>query len=74
MGWPKVGVQWAGSSPLIQTGIVDFVPSRASVDAAQRKPGKYMAKCAAIGYVFLPISFSSLGELKADAVSLLKRI
>ncbi|GKE22329.1 hypothetical protein Tco_1433841, partial [Tanacetum coccineum] len=33
-----------------------------------------MAKCAAIGYEFLPFSFSSLGELKADAVTLLKRI
>ncbi|GKC33500.1 hypothetical protein Tco_1045884, partial [Tanacetum coccineum] len=33
-----------------------------------------MAKCAAIGYEFLPFSFSSLGELKADVVTLLKRI
>nr|GEW59067.1 Toll/interleukin-1 receptor (TIR) domain-containing protein [Tanacetum cinerariifolium] len=33
-----------------------------------------MAKCAAIGYVFLPFSFSSLGELEAYAVTLLKRI
>ncbi|GKA71076.1 hypothetical protein Tco_0777215 [Tanacetum coccineum] len=39
-----------------------------------RKRGKYMAKCAAIGYGFLPFSFSSLGELEADAVTLLKRI
>ncbi|GJZ27148.1 hypothetical protein Tco_0571401 [Tanacetum coccineum] len=39
-----------------------------------RKRGKYMAKCAAIGYGFLPISFSSLRELEADAVTLLKRI
>nr|GEX37325.1 hypothetical protein [Tanacetum cinerariifolium] len=30
--------------------------------------------CAAIGYGFLPFSFSSLGELEADAVTLLKRI
>ncbi|GJV18936.1 hypothetical protein Tco_1367956 [Tanacetum coccineum] len=29
---------------------------------------------AAIGYEFLPFSFSSLGELEADAVTLLKRI
>ncbi|GKA04050.1 hypothetical protein Tco_0676831 [Tanacetum coccineum] len=28
----------------------------------------------AIGYVFLPLSFSSLGELEEDAVTLLKRI
>ncbi|GJT30060.1 hypothetical protein Tco_0910335 [Tanacetum coccineum] len=33
-----------------------------------------MAKCAAIEYGFLPFSFSSLGELEADAVILLKRI
>ncbi|GKF46327.1 hypothetical protein Tco_0136129, partial [Tanacetum coccineum] len=30
--------------------------------------------CAAIGYGFLSFSFSSLGELEADAVTLLKRI
>nr|GEV10720.1 hypothetical protein [Tanacetum cinerariifolium] len=39
-----------------------------------RKRGKYMAKCAAIGYGFLPFSFSSLGELETDAVTLLRRI
>nr|GEV24711.1 hypothetical protein [Tanacetum cinerariifolium] len=39
-----------------------------------RKRGKYMAKCAAIGYGFLPFSFSSLEESEADAVTLLKRI
>ncbi|GKF01323.1 hypothetical protein Tco_0028246 [Tanacetum coccineum] len=33
-----------------------------------------MAKCAAIGYWFLPFSFSSLGELKADAITLSKQI
>ncbi|GKF21565.1 hypothetical protein Tco_0070203 [Tanacetum coccineum] len=33
-----------------------------------------MAKCAAIGYGFLPFSFSSLGELETDAVALLRRI
>ncbi|GKB93490.1 hypothetical protein Tco_0979627 [Tanacetum coccineum] len=47
--------------------MADFVPSRAVIDAAHRKRGKYMAKCAAIGYEFLPFSFSSLGELEADA-------
>ncbi|GKF07434.1 hypothetical protein Tco_0041658, partial [Tanacetum coccineum] len=52
----------------------DFVPGRAVIDAAQHKRVKYMAKCAAIGYGFLPFSFSSLGELEADAVTLLKRI
>ncbi|GKB10555.1 hypothetical protein Tco_0844478 [Tanacetum coccineum] len=69
-----VCVDLTGSSPLTQTGMVDFIPGRAVIDAAQRKRGKYMAKCAAIGYGFLPFSFSSLGELEADAVTLLKRI
>ncbi|GJV59872.1 hypothetical protein Tco_1465972 [Tanacetum coccineum] len=59
---------------LAQTEMVDFVPGRAVIDAAQRKRGKYMAKCAAIGYGFLPFSFSSLKELEADAVTLLKRV
>ncbi|GKA58463.1 RNA-directed DNA polymerase, eukaryota [Tanacetum coccineum] len=54
--------------------MVDFVPGHAVIDDAQCKRGKYMAKCAAIGYGFLPFSFSSLGELEADAVTLLKRI
>nr|GFB94315.1 hypothetical protein [Tanacetum cinerariifolium] len=63
-----------GSSHLTQTGMVDFVPGRAAIDAAQRKRSKYMAKCAAIGYGILPFSFSSLGDLEADAVILLKRI
>ncbi|GKC57420.1 hypothetical protein Tco_1085018, partial [Tanacetum coccineum] len=54
--------------------MADFVLDRAMIDAAQRKRGKYMAKCAAIGYGFLPFSFYSLGELEADAVTLLKRI
>ncbi|GJX80380.1 hypothetical protein Tco_0328529 [Tanacetum coccineum] len=54
--------------------MVDFVPGRAVIDVAQRKRGKYMDKCATIGYGFLPFSFSSLGELEADAVILLKRI
>ncbi|GJW74828.1 hypothetical protein Tco_0134198 [Tanacetum coccineum] len=54
--------------------MADFVPGRAVSDAAQRKRGKYMAKCAAIGYGFLPFSISSLEELEADAVTLLKRI
>ncbi|GJT20222.1 zinc finger, CCHC-type containing protein [Tanacetum coccineum] len=54
--------------------MVDFIPGRAVIDAAQRKRGKYMAKCAAIGYGFLPFSFSSLGELEAYAITLLMRI
>ncbi|GKA31015.1 hypothetical protein Tco_0717320 [Tanacetum coccineum] len=73
--WDKgldVCVDLTGSSPLTQTGMADFVPDRAVIDVAQRKRGKNMAKCAAIGYGFLPFSFSSLGELEADAVTLLK--
>ncbi|GJV72449.1 hypothetical protein Tco_1492444 [Tanacetum coccineum] len=54
--------------------MVDFIPGRAVIDVAQRKRGKYMAKYAAIGYGFLPFSFSSLGELEVDAIALLKRI
>ncbi|GJZ73423.1 hypothetical protein Tco_0637569 [Tanacetum coccineum] len=63
-----------GSSPLTQIGVADFVPGQEMIDVAQRKRDKYMAKCAAIGYGFLPFSFSSLGILEADAVTLLKRI
>ncbi|GJR39354.1 hypothetical protein Tco_1215038 [Tanacetum coccineum] len=69
-----VCVDMNGSSPLTQTGMADFIPGHAVIDAAQCKRVKYMAKCAAIGYKFLPLSFSSLGELKDDAVTLLKRI
>ncbi|GJY70964.1 hypothetical protein Tco_0474667 [Tanacetum coccineum] len=69
-----VCVDLTGSSPLTQTGMVDFVPGRVVIDVAQRKRGKYMDKCAAIGYGFLLFSFSSLGELEPDAVILLKRI
>ncbi|GJU20705.1 hypothetical protein Tco_1154047 [Tanacetum coccineum] len=75
--WDKgldVCVDLTGSSPLTQTGMVDFVPGRAVIDAAHRKRVKYEAKCANIGYGFLPFSFSSLGELEKDAVTLLKRI
>nr|GEU81979.1 hypothetical protein [Tanacetum cinerariifolium] len=73
-GGLDVCVDVTRSSHLTQTGMVDFVPVRAMIDAAQRKRGKYMTKCAAIGYEFLPFSFPSLGELEADAVRLLKRI
>ncbi|GKB47673.1 hypothetical protein Tco_0898426 [Tanacetum coccineum] len=58
-----VCVDLTGSSPLTQTGMVDFVPGRAVIDATHRKRVKYEAKCADIGYGFLPFSFSSLGEL-----------
>ncbi|GKC87222.1 hypothetical protein Tco_1147871 [Tanacetum coccineum] len=75
--WDKgldVCVDLTGSSPLTQTGMVDFVHGRAVIDAAHRKRVKYEAKCADIGYGFLPFSFSSFGELEIDAVTLLKRI
>ncbi|GJY01415.1 hypothetical protein Tco_0359567 [Tanacetum coccineum] len=73
-GGLDVCVDLTGSSPLTQTGMAYFIPGRVVIDVAQRKRGNYMAKCAAIGYGFLPFSFSSLGELEADAVTLLKRI
>ncbi|GJS10763.1 hypothetical protein Tco_0367559 [Tanacetum coccineum] len=73
-GGLDVCVDLTRSSPLTQTGMVNFVPGREVFDAAQRKCDKYMAKCAAIGYGFLPFSFSYLGELEADVVTLLKRI
>nr|GEV48287.1 ABC transporter A family member 9-like [Tanacetum cinerariifolium] len=62
------------SSPLTQTGMVDFVLGRVVIEAAQRKRVKYEAKCADIGYGFLPFSFFSFGELEKDAVTLLKWI
>ncbi|GKE82810.1 hypothetical protein Tco_1552810 [Tanacetum coccineum] len=49
-GGLDVCVDLTGSSLLTQTGMIDFVPGRAVIDVAQRKRGKYMAKCAAIGY------------------------
>ncbi|GKD77186.1 hypothetical protein Tco_1339807 [Tanacetum coccineum] len=67
-------VDLTGSSPLTQTGMVDFVPGRAVIDATHRKRVKYEANCANIGYGFLPFSFSSLEEIEKDAVNLLKRI
>ncbi|GJU26881.1 hypothetical protein Tco_1165502 [Tanacetum coccineum] len=69
-----VCVDFTGSSPLTQTGMVDFVPGRAMTDATHCKRVKYEAKCANIRYGFLPFSFSSLGELEKDAVNLLKRV
>ncbi|GKE10356.1 hypothetical protein Tco_1413907, partial [Tanacetum coccineum] len=59
------------SSPLTSNGMVDFV--RAVIEVAKRKRVKYEAKCADIGYSFLPFSFSSFGELEKDVVTLLKR-
>nr|GEZ57927.1 hypothetical protein [Tanacetum cinerariifolium] len=62
------------SFPLTQTEMADFGPDRAMIDNEQCKRAKYMAKCAAIGYDFLPFSFSSLEELEDDEVTLMKRI
>ncbi|GKB70908.1 hypothetical protein Tco_0932320 [Tanacetum coccineum] len=73
-GGQDVCMDLTGSSPLTQTGMIDFAPGRAVTDAAHRKRGKYMAKCAAIRYGFLPFFFSSLGELETDVVTLLRRI
>ncbi|GJS43956.1 reverse transcriptase domain-containing protein [Tanacetum coccineum] len=69
-----VCVDLIGSSPLTQSGMVYFVPGRALIDATHCKRVKYEAKCADIGYSFLPFSFSSLGELDKDVVTLLERI
>nr|GEV20514.1 reverse transcriptase domain-containing protein [Tanacetum cinerariifolium] len=69
-----VCVDLTGSSPLTQNGLTDFLAGRAVVDVAHRKRVKYEAKCADIGYGFLPCSFSSFGELEKDAMNLLKRI
>ncbi|GKD43786.1 hypothetical protein Tco_1268431, partial [Tanacetum coccineum] len=72
-GGLDVFVDLTGSSSLTQTGMTYCMPGQVVIDAAQRKRVKYMAKCAAIGYKFHPFSFSSLGELEEDAVTLLKR-
>ncbi|GKB93963.1 hypothetical protein Tco_0980100 [Tanacetum coccineum] len=53
-GGLDVCVDLTGSSPLKQTKMADFVPGRVVIDDAQRKRVKYMSKCAAIGYGFLP--------------------
>ena len=53
-GGLDVCVDLSGSSPLMQTGMADFVPSCAVINSTQRKRVKYEAKCAAIGYGFLP--------------------
>ncbi|GJY69257.1 hypothetical protein Tco_0472239 [Tanacetum coccineum] len=63
-----VCVDLTGSSPLTQTRMVDFLPVRAVIDVAQRKRGKYMDKCAAIRYGFLPFSFLHHWELRQDAL------
>nr|GFA67919.1 auxilin-like protein [Tanacetum cinerariifolium] len=47
-----VCVDLTGSSPLTQTGMVDFVPGQAVINDAQCKHGKYMNRCVDIGYGF----------------------
>nr|GEW31035.1 putative ribonuclease H-like domain-containing protein [Tanacetum cinerariifolium] len=73
-GGCDVCIDLIGSSPLTQTRMVDFVSGHVVLEATQRKRIKYEAKCADIGYGFLPFSFSSFGELEKDVVTLLKRI
>ncbi|GKD89874.1 putative reverse transcriptase domain-containing protein, partial [Tanacetum coccineum] len=62
------------SSPLTQTGMIDFVQGHAVIEVAQCKCVKYKDKCADVGYGFLLFVFSSFEELEKDAVILLKRI
>ncbi|GKD17729.1 hypothetical protein Tco_1206887, partial [Tanacetum coccineum] len=57
-----VCVDLIGSSPLTHTGLTDFVLARAVMDAAHHKRVKYEAKCAYIGYDFLPFHFLRLGN------------
>nr|GEX07228.1 hypothetical protein [Tanacetum cinerariifolium] len=52
------GLGGGWSSPLTQTGMVDFVPGRAVIDASHHKRVKYEAKCADIAYGFLPFLFA----------------
>ncbi|GJW41336.1 putative reverse transcriptase domain-containing protein [Tanacetum coccineum] len=70
----EIGLGGGRDKGLRPTGMADFVPGRAVIDAAQRKRVKYMTKCANIRYGFLPFSFSSFGELEKDVVTLLKRV
>ncbi|GKD35918.1 hypothetical protein Tco_1251427, partial [Tanacetum coccineum] len=59
-----VCVDLIGSSPLTQTGMIDFVLGRAVIEAAQRKLVKYEAKCANIGYGFSHSHSLLLGSLR----------
>ncbi|GJW35682.1 hypothetical protein Tco_0058602 [Tanacetum coccineum] len=62
-GWLDVCMDLIGSSPLTQTVMIDFVPGLVVIEAEQRKRFKYEAKCADIGYGFLPFPFSSWGSV-----------
>ncbi|GJX08733.1 integrase, catalytic region, zinc finger, CCHC-type containing protein [Tanacetum coccineum] len=70
----EVDIGFDGSSPLTQTGMVDFMVGRAVTDATHHKRILYETKCSDIRYGFLPFLFFSLGELQKDAVALVKRI
>ncbi|GJZ84232.1 hypothetical protein Tco_0649571 [Tanacetum coccineum] len=59
-----VCVNLTGSSPLTQTGMADFIPGQAVIDVVQRKHGKYMTKCAAIGYGFFSFFFLFFGGIR----------
>nr|GEZ60814.1 putative reverse transcriptase domain-containing protein [Tanacetum cinerariifolium] len=61
---------------LVKKLILDLTEGAGQVviEATQRKRVKYEAKCTYIGYGFLPFSFSSFGEVKKDALTLLKWI
>nr|XP_043638167.1 probable WRKY transcription factor 49 [Erigeron canadensis] len=75
MGWMlNVCIDLTWSSPLTQTGMIEFVPNHAMVEAAQRKRDKYIAKCADIKYRFIPFPLSSFGKLENDALTLVKQI
>nr|GEZ62535.1 hypothetical protein [Tanacetum cinerariifolium] len=54
--WLDVCVDFTRSSPLTQTGMVDFVPDQVVIDVAHRKRVKYEAKCEDIVYGFIPAS------------------
>nr|GEV59918.1 reverse transcriptase domain-containing protein [Tanacetum cinerariifolium] len=56
-----IGLGGGWSSPLTQTGMVDFVLGRAITDAARRKRVNYEAKCEDIRYGFLPFFFYAWG-------------
>ncbi|GKB25527.1 hypothetical protein Tco_0864928 [Tanacetum coccineum] len=57
-----VCVDLTGSSPLTQTGMVDFVAGHAVTDATHRKRVKYETKCSDIRYDFSPFHFLCLGN------------
>ncbi|GKE86221.1 hypothetical protein Tco_1559963 [Tanacetum coccineum] len=61
-------------SPFAGMGASSWAPGVALHTAVEEEKEEYEAKCATIRYGFLSFSFSSLGELEKDTVTLLKRI